>query len=148
MAQYHFPLEKVRRWRALELASEEAKLERMVSAQLQLQTLWANLSDERTRLDTSPATLPDLRGADLRVITACRLRLQRQATKLVRLLQDCDAQLVEQRKKYRLAKQRYRLLEELKARKLAEWRHQQDAELETLAGESFLAAWNRTASNR
>lgn len=144
MAQFHFSLEKVLRWRALELASEEAKLELLLREQLRLQTLRADLSAEKSKLDTSLATLPDLRGADLRAVTAYSLRLKKQAGQLGELAGKCERDLSEQKKKYRAAKQRFRLLEELRARKFAEWRQEQARELETLATESFLATWNRS----
>lgn len=145
MAQFHYSLERVLRWRASELSLEEARLERLVREQLRLQSLWAALTAEKARLDASPGALPDLRGSDLRAIAAYRLHLRRQAEELLRRLADSDRELLEQKKKYRQAKQRFRLLEELKKRKLEEWRHLQDAQLEALAGETFLAGWNRDA---
>jgi len=144
VAQFHFPLDKVLRWRALELASEEAKLERLVREQLQLQTMRAELSTEKSKLDRSLDTLPDLRGADLRAVSAYTLALKRQAQSLAEQMKSCDRDLGEQKKKYRAAKQRLRLLEELRARKLAEWRREEAGELESLATESFLANWNRS----
>lgn len=143
MAEFQFSLEKVLRWRALELSSEESKLERLLREQLLLQTRRADLSAEKSKLDTSPATLPDLRGSDLRAVTAYSLRLKRQAEQLVELTRKCERELSTQKKRYRAAKQRYRLLEELRARKLAEWRQEQSRQLEALATESFLATWNR-----
>ncbi len=143
MAQFHFSLEKVLRWRALELASEEAKLERLLREQLRLQTLRADLSAEKSKLDASLGTMADLRGADLRAATAYSLRLKKQAEQLGELAGRCERELCEQKKRYRGAKQRFRLLEELRARKLAEWRQEQTRELEALATESFLATWNR-----
>ena len=143
MAQFHFSLEKVLRWRSLELATEEAKLERLIREQLRLQTLRAALSAEKSKLDRSLDTMPDLRGADLRALTAYALHLKHESEKLAQLVGKCDFELAEQKKKYRAAQQRYRLLEELKARQFAEWRQEQSRELESLATESFLALWNR-----
>ncbi|HTA71248.1 MAG TPA: hypothetical protein VK776_23340 [Bryobacteraceae bacterium] len=143
MAQFHFSLEKVLRWRALELASEEAKLELLLREQLRLQTMRADLSAEKSNLDRSLDTLPDLRGADLRAVGAHAASLKRQADNLVKLVAKCHRDLSEQKKSYRAAKQRFRLLEELRARKIEEWRKEQDREQETLATESFLASWNR-----
>jgi hypothetical protein len=143
VAQFHFSLDKVLRWRSLELASEEAKLEMLLREQLRLQTMRADLSAEKSKLDRSLDTLPDLRGADLRAVSAYSLRLKRQAESLVQLVAKCDRDLTEQKKKYRAAKQRFRLLEELRARKFEEWRREQARELESLATESFLAIWNR-----
>ncbi len=143
MAQFHFPLEKVLRWRALELASQEGKLEKLLRDQLRLQTMRAALSAEKSNLDRSLAALPDLRGADLRAASAFGLHLKRQAENLAEQAARCDRDLSEQKKRYRAAKQRFRLLEELKARKFEQWRQDQARELESLATESFLAVWNR-----
>ena len=143
MAQFHFALEKVLRWRSLELASEQAKLEHLLREQFRLQTMRADLSAEKSNLNRSLGTLPDLRGSDLRAVSAYNLRLKRQAENLVELVAKCDHDLSEQKKRYRAAKQRFRLLEELRARKFEEWRQEQGRELESLATESFLANWNR-----
>lgn len=143
MAQFQFSLEKVLRWRALELASEEARLEQLIREQLRLQSMRAGLSEEKSKLDRSLDNLPDLRGLDLRAAAAYNLRLKRQAENLAELAAKCERDLMAQKKKYRIAKQRFRLLETLKARKLAEWRQEQARELEALATESYLALWNR-----
>ena len=143
MAQFHFSLEKVLRWRSLELAAEEAKLEQLLREQLRLQTLRAGLSAEKSNLDRSLATLTDLSGADLRAVNAYSLHLKRQSEDLARQVAQCDRDLSEQKRKFRAAKQRFRLLEELKRRKLELWRQEQARELESLATESFLAIWNR-----
>jgi hypothetical protein len=143
VAQFHFSLEKVLRWRTLELASEQAKLEQLLREQLRLQTMRADLSAEKSKLDQSLATLPDLRGADLRAVSAHSASLKRQADNLVKLVAKCERDLSEQKKSYRAAQQRSRLLEELRARKFEAWRQEQAREQETLATESFLAIWNR-----
>lgn len=144
MTKFHFSLDKVLRWRALELAAEEAKLERLLREQLRLQTLRADLSAEKSKLDQSLDTLPDLRGTDLRAVSAYSLHLKQQAHNLVALVTKCERDLLEQKKNYRAAKQRYRLLEELKARKFEEWRQEQAREMESLAAEAYLAIWNRS----
>ena len=143
MAQFYFSLEKVLRWRSLELAAEQAKLEQLIREQLRLQTLRADLSAEKSKLDRSLDSLPDLRGADLRAVSAYRLRLKRQADHLAELVVKCDRDISEQKKRYRAAKQRFRLLEELRSRKFEEWRLEQARQLESLATESYLAIWNR-----
>jgi hypothetical protein len=143
VAQFHFSLDKVLRWRSLELASEGAKLERLLREQLRLQTMRADLSAEKSKLDQSLDTLPALRGADLRAVSAHSVSLKRQADNLVKLVAKSDRDLSEQKNLYRAAKQRFRLLEELRARKFEEWRQEQAREQETLATEAFLAVWNR-----
>jgi flagellar export protein FliJ len=143
MARFQFSLERVLRWRAVELTGEEAKLKALLQQQLHLQTRLAEVSAERSKLISSLGTMPDLRGDDLRTLTACGLRLRRNAENLAQQLLRCGRELGTQRKKYSEAKRRVRLLEELKDRRLQEWKYQEAAMLEELASESFLANWNR-----
>jgi flagellar export protein FliJ len=143
MAQFQFSLEKVLRWRGVELTTEEAKLKAMLQVQLHLQTQLADVSAERSKLISSLGSMPDLRGDDLRTLTACGLRLRRTAETLAQRLLQCGRELTKQRKKYSEAKRRVRLLEELKDRRLQEWKYEEAAQLEELASESFLANWNR-----
>lgn len=143
MAQFQFSLEKVLRWRSVELTTEEAKLKALVQEQLHLQTQLATVSAERSKLISSLGTMPDLRGDDLRTLTACGLKLRRNAENLAQQLLRCGRDLAKQRKKYGEAKRRVRLLEELKNRRLQEWKYEESVLLEELASESFLANWNR-----
>lgn len=143
MAQFRFSLEKVLRWRSIELTAEEAKLKALLQEQLHLQTKLAEVSAERSKLISSLGTMPDLCGDDLRTLTACGLRLRRDAENLAQHLQRCGRDLAKQRKKYSEAKRRVRLLEELKTRRLQEWKYEETLLLEELASESFLANWNR-----
>jgi flagellar export protein FliJ len=143
MAQFQFSLERVLRWRGVELTAEEAKLKALLQVQLHLQTQLADVSAERSKLISSLGSMPDLRGDDLRTLTACGLRLRRTAETLAQRLLQCGRELTKQRKKYSEAKRRVRLLEELKDRRLQEWKYEEAAQLEELASESFLANWNR-----
>ena len=143
MARFHFPLEKVLRWRAVQLAAEELKLKRLLQEQFRLQTLGAELGVEKTRLLSSLEKFADLRGQDLHAAGAYSVLLNRHAEKIAQQLARCEKDLGVRKKKYQLAQQRVQLLEELKKRKLADWRAEEVRELETLASESYLAAWNR-----
>jgi flagellar export protein FliJ len=143
VAKFQFSLEKVLRWRGVELTSEEAKLKAMLQEQTHLQTLLAEVSAERSKLISSLGAMPDLRGDDLRTLTACGLRLRRTAENLAQQLLRCGRELAKQRRSYSEAKRRVRLLEELRDRRLQEWKYQEAALLEELASESFLANWNR-----
>lgn len=143
MARFQFSLEKVLRWRSVELTAEEGKLKALVQEQLHLQAQLAEVSAERSRLISSLGTMPDLRGDDLRTLTACGLRLRRNAENLAQQLLRCGRELAKQRRAYAEAKRRVRLLEELKDRRLQEWKYEQAAQLEELASSSFLANWTR-----
>jgi flagellar export protein FliJ len=143
VAKFHFSLERVLRWRSVELTAEEAKLKALLQQQLHLQTQLAEVSAERSKLISSLGVMPDLCGDDLRTLTACGLRLRRTAEDLAQQLLKIGRELAKQRKRYSEAKRRVRLLEELRQRRLADWKYEEAALLEELASESFLANWNR-----
>lgn len=144
MAGFHFTLERVLRWRTLELTTEQAKLDRLVAEQLNLRARQATLISEKSKLVASLGLLPDLCGGDFRAAASYSESLQRQNERLAERITQCEKAIAEQRTKYRAAKQRCRLLEELKQRRLEEWRYEEASQLESLASESFLANWNRT----
>jgi flagellar export protein FliJ len=143
MARFHFPLDRVIRWRSIEFALEQAKLKRLGQEQIRLQMQAAALGAEKAKLGASIVTLPDPHGEDLRAMVDYGAVLRRRAQKLGELRTRSDRDLAVQKKRYNEAKQRLQLLEELRERKLVEWRYEQGLELETLAAEAYLSNWNR-----
>jgi len=142
MSAFQFTLERVMRWRAVELAREQSKLETLIQNQVRIQRQIAALGEERSKLPSISA-FPDLRGQDFRAAAAYGLRLKRQLTNLEQLSAKCQRELAAQRKKYNEAKQRLRLLEELKTRQFSRWQYEQNLQMEALASESYLASWGR-----
>ena len=143
MGRFHFPLDRVIRWRSLEFALEQAKLKRLGQEQIRLQMMEAALGAEKSRLGASIVTLPDPRGEDLRAMVGYGASLRRRAEKLGEMRNRCERDLSAQKKRYNEAKQRLQLLEKLRERKLTAWSYEQARELEELASESYLSNWNR-----
>ena len=143
MAQFHFSLERILRWRSVELAREEAQLQRILQEQIKLQMFAAALAEERSKLESSLGELPDLRGQDLRAMSAYDLRLRKQISNVAQAAARCERELAAQKKRYNEARMRVRLLEELRERNRKRWEYEQARELETLASEAYLAAWVR-----
>jgi len=143
MARFQFSLEKVLRWRSVEFAVEEGRLKQLAQEQIRIDMRAAALSSERSKLADTLVTLANPRGEDLRAMVAYAAGLKRQMAKLAEQRALLERDLAKQKKKYNDAKQRVRLLEELRARKVEEWQYQEAVELETLATESYLGSWNR-----
>lgn len=143
MAQFRFSLEKILRWRAVELAREEVKLQRLIQERARVEMMLARLASERSGLPASISALPGLQGSDLRAAAAYDLRLRQEVQKLADARARIQESLAAQQKKFAAAKLRLRLLEELKARRLERWQYEAARQLETLAAESYLAGWNR-----
>jgi len=143
MAQFHLALDKILRWRAIELASEEAKLQRLMAERTRIEAMLERVAYERSGLPGSIAVLPGLQGADFRAMAAYGLRLRQHVEKLKDARARVDINLAAQQKKYAEAKLRLRLLEQLKARRVERWKYEQAHQLETLAADSYIAGWNR-----
>src|SRR5262249_30253481 len=143
MARFEFSLERALRWRSVELAVEQTKLKQLTQEQFRIQTAAVAVTGEISKLAQSLVTMPSLTGEDLRASTSCRLRLKRQLENLAAKRLQNQRELVAQTRKYNQAKQRVRLLERLRAKRLDAWAQAQNFEQEQLAAESYLAAWNR-----
>ena len=143
MAQFHFGLEKILRWRAIELRSEEIKLQRLIAERTRIEAMFDRAANERSGLTGSTALLPGLQGADFRAMAAYSLRLRQHIEKLKDARARIEHSFAAQQKRYAEAKLRLRLLEQLKARRFERWKYDEARQLETLAAESYLASWNR-----
>ena len=143
MARFQFSLEKVLRWRGIELTRQEAVLQRLLQQHRRLEAASQSVAGERSRLTNSLGDLADLQGSDLRASAAYSLRLRQRAEKIAQLAARSARDLAAQQKKYSEAQLRVRLLEELKARQVQRWEYEEARQLETLAAESHLASWNR-----
>ncbi|HEX6894233.1 MAG TPA: hypothetical protein VF146_03115 [Bryobacteraceae bacterium] len=143
MAQFQFSLEKVLRWRGIELTRQEAVLQRVLQQHRRLEAAAQSVAGERSQLTSSLGHLVDLQGSDLRASAAYSLRLRQKAEKIAQLVARSARDLAAQQKKYSEAQLRVRLLEELKTRQVQRWEYEEARQLETLAAESHLASWNR-----
>jgi flagellar export protein FliJ len=139
MRSFDFPLERVLRWRAAQLASEEAKLQRLIEEQARAQQRIQALRNEKLTTEGSAAGLGSLLGSDLASLHGYREHAAGEERRLTGILKQKDQEIAAQQKCYREAKRKCRLLEELRKRKLAAWRYEFDQELEQIAAESFTA---------
>ena len=143
MAQFRFALDKILRWRGIELANEEAKLQRLIQERNRIDAMLNRIADERSGLTGAISVLPTLQGADFRAMAAYSLRLRQNVEKLKEGRTRIEHSLAAQQRKYADAKRRVRLLEQLKERRIERWRYEEDRQLEIMAAESYIAGWNR-----
>lgn len=143
MAQFRFALDKILRWRSIEVTGEEAKLQRLIQERNRIDAMLNRITGERSGLTRSISGLEGLQGADFRAMAAYSLRLRQTVEKLKEGRSRIEHGLAAQQKKYAEAKRRVRLLEQLKERRFERWKYEEDRQLEIMAAESFLAGWNR-----
>jgi hypothetical protein len=140
-AAFHFRLERVLRWRTLELTIEESKLKRLMDQKAQLDSARDLAQREISGLPARIASLSGLQGSDLNALGAYAARLHKEREKIEKRRMEVIRELHAQAEVHLKAKQRSRLLEELKTRKHEEWSTENNRELEALAQESYLARW-------
>lgn len=143
MKRFEFPLERVREWRLSELDMEMAAAAALA---LELSRITAErqaIEREREAAERSILAASSVSAAELAALDAFRLHAENAAAEADRRRQDCEQRIVRQRRRILEARQRCELLSRLRQRSLAAWRSGLQREEEALAGELFLARFNR-----
>lgn len=148
MKRFHFPLDRVRRWRQEQAGLEELKLQRWY-AQL------SALSEERARAESERAVNErnvlgqrSVEARELQALEAYRLRVRAAIGGIERRRAEVTAEIEKQRLRLMEARRRAELLERLKSRMFDDWQAAADHEEETVAGELYLAQWNQATRRR
>jgi hypothetical protein len=141
MSRFHFNLERVLHWRASQLAAEEAKLRRLIEEESLLKSKLDSIWDTISGMPVHIAALAEIRGSDLNSMAAYRLQLMNERERIAGLCREKKKTIAEQAEVHRTAKQRHRLLEELRSRRYQEWTMRMSRDLDELAHDSYLARW-------
>jgi hypothetical protein len=143
MTTYRFRLQKVLDLRHTQLEAEESRFKQQLAALAGLDQERAGWATAGSKAEMQVREFNQLAGRDLTALGNFRLTVKQQQGVIdVRRLA-CQKSLEAQQGAMLEARRRCRLLERLKARRLAEWESARDHELEQLAAESFMAKWGR-----
>jgi hypothetical protein len=143
MKAFHFPLDRVLRWRETKLKLEEARLEGLKAALRSAQQARDDLPRSRSAAQLAVGQAPVVLGRDLaelerfHVWTVCEER--RLATRMTELQRAIEEQI----RTVTEARRHVRLVERLKARRYESWKAEATRETENLAGESAISQWRR-----
>ncbi len=140
MKRFHFPLQTALRWRNERAQAEEMKLERLIAERQAHEKALTTLLDRRARAERSVLDAPYIEAADLCALDAFRWQASAESVRIRARAAACDVRIAAQRGALVEARRQARLLENLREKRLREWNHSFDAELEQNAGELFLAA--------
>jgi hypothetical protein len=143
MRAFEFPLRQALKWRRTQMELEENKLRQLVARLEEMALEAVQLGMVQTRAEAAVRQAGAVEAGDLWALAAYRQRLIAELQALAVKREACAQQISAQRQRVVEADRQCRLLEKLEQRRHAEWRKAQDRELESLAAESFLAAWNR-----
>ena len=142
MTRFQFRLERVLHWRGVELTAEETKLKRLMQEAAAIDARVEALQRALAQIPHQIAALEGLNGSDLGSISAYSQHLTRERGRALERRREKQAEVTKQAEVHLAAKQRYKLLEELRSRRFNEWQRATNAELDLLAHESYLTRWN------
>lgn len=141
MQAFRFRLERILGWRRKEFEAEEARLGSLVSALQQLETAQREILTAWDRAGRELLAGGIVYGTDLAALSSFRARLERDLEANARARREAAEQIADQQARVVDAHRRVRLLEKLRHRKLEQWSAAWNRELESFAGEAFLARW-------
>jgi hypothetical protein len=139
MQRFHFPLERVRRWRAGQAALEELKLEQIRERLTKLREEKRGVETERTQSERQVLEQPSIQATDLQSLDAYRLHTRDKIRGIENREREAEVQAEQQRQRVVETRRDAELLERLKRNALQEWQAAADREQENLATELFLA---------
>ncbi len=143
MRSFSFPLRRALDWRRAQLDAAEAQLRRLAAAIAELERAAARLELAGGRAEDAVRRAPAVEAGDLWALAGYRQRLRQELGALAARRAAAGREMEAQRGAVLEARRQCRLLEKLEQRRRAEWSRQAGRELESLAAESFLAAWTR-----
>jgi len=143
MKKFQFPLARVRDWRATVARIEEAKLEQLYAELRVIESHEAALNNERLKSENWVARAESRTGFELAALDEFRRFAVAEHTRLEQRRADCARRILEQIQVVARKRRDVRLLENLEHKRRVNWRRELEREIESLAGESYLAKWER-----
>ena len=143
MKAFQFPLAKALDWRRIQLELEEARYKQQIASLAGLDRQRAEVEASGVRAEIQVREWSPIAAGDLSALGNFRLYIKSQESEIARRRFEAAQKLAEQQKLMLEARRRWRLLDRLKDRRLAEWTTGRDREVEQIAAESYLARWHR-----
>jgi hypothetical protein len=141
VTRFQFPLQKVLDWRRTQLEIEEGKFRQRVEAVAAVDRARAELEAGAVHTECEVRRWDPVDGGDLRALGEYRAGVRASEARLTAERAERARALAAQQAAMLEARRRFRLLERLRERRVAEWKSACDRELDEIASESFLAQW-------
>jgi flagellar export protein FliJ len=140
MRKFAFPLARVMDWRQTQVQLEVAALERLYA---ELRGVEASLAEIRLAIEQSEnaiLTAGSVMGSELRDLDAFKKASKAEFEKLTKAAADCRKRIATQIEVLSRKRRDFRLLENLRERKLDAWRADLEREIDKEATELYLAS--------
>ena len=143
MKKFHFSLERVRLWRAMQLETAEAKLEGMIARREAMNGEETALEARRVDAGRGVWSGGSAEASHLRALDDFHHFLAAERLKLRERMAACNLTIAAQRARVIEERRGVKLLDHLKDRRLAVWERAANLEIETIAAESYNSRFMR-----
>lgn len=143
MKRFHFPLDRVRRWREGQAGLEEMKLEQLRGNLAALREEKQNIEVARTRSEQEVLKQPTIGASELQSLDSYRLHARSKIRDIEKREGQAETLMAQQRQRVIEARRNAELLERLKQKAREEWQAASDGEQESFAAELYLGRWMR-----
>jgi flagellar export protein FliJ len=130
MKAFRFRLDRVLDWRRAELELEETRLKQLHAARAALDQEKAALQSARDDAGRSVLARSSIDGAELHLLSSYNAAVKLLSVRLDEKRRASEQAAVAQQQKLMEARRRLRLLENLKERRLAEWKYDTERQME------------------
>ena len=141
MKRFRFQLQTALDWRRRLMETEQMRLEELQSKRNAV--LAAKAAADQSVEESRRTTLqsPTVMAGELAALDNYRQAVEYQNQRLDREAAQLAESILQQRRVLIEATLQFRLLDKLRSRRMAEWKKESDRQIETEAGELYLAKW-------
>jgi flagellar export protein FliJ len=144
MKAFHFPLQRVLEYRALQMRTEEEKLATIQNQLAEVLHRENALTASQLNAEMNLLGRSVVEATEFRALSAFQLRIRGEKVFLLAARKNLETQLAEQRKRLLKARKDCKILENLKERRKKVWTYLSDREIENTAAESYISNWARS----
>jgi len=139
MKRFHFPLERVRRWRSEQASLEELKLQQLRAQLASLGSEKYQVQEDLAQNERQLFAERSLTSIDLESLDSYRFYVRGRVRDLEQRERACEEKITNQRRQVIEARRSFELLDRLRTGALQHWTAAAAKEQEDLAAELFLS---------
>lgn len=144
MKSFHFSLQRVLEYRALQMRAEEEKLSAIQNQIAEVLHRENALTAAQLTAEMNLLAQTLVEASEFRSLSAFQLRIRSEKISLLAARKSLEVNIAEQRKRLLKARKDCKILENLKDRRKKAWTYLSDREIENTAAESYISNWARS----
>jgi len=144
MKTFQFPLQRVLKYRELQMRTEEEKLSTIQNQLAEVLHRENALTAAQLNAEMNLLGRPVVEATEFRALSAFQLRIRSEKVSLLAARKNLETQIAEQRKCLLKIRKDCKILQNLKDRRKKAWTYLSDREIENIAAESYISNWARS----